>query len=96
MTYLITGGAGFLGINLIRYLLRRGHDVRSLDLASFDYPEAGRVTAVQGDIRDRDLVGKAMEGVTIVVHCPSTGARKLSRPRSRARGCCWKPPWLGA
>jgi nucleoside-diphosphate-sugar epimerase len=69
MTYLITGGAGFLGINLIRYLLRCGHDVRSLDLARFDYPEAGRVTAVQGDIRDRDLVGKAMEGVTIVVHC---------------------------
>ena len=38
-TYLITGGAGFLGINLIRYLLERGHQVVSYDIADFDYPE---------------------------------------------------------
>ncbi len=38
---LITGGAGFLGINLTRYLLERGYDVTSLDIADFDYPDAG-------------------------------------------------------
>jgi nucleoside-diphosphate-sugar epimerase len=69
MIYLVTGGAGFLGINLVRYLLKRGHQVRSLDIAPFDYPEADRVTVIDGDIRDRDLVGSAMAGIEIVVHC---------------------------
>lgn len=39
MKVMITGGAGFLGINLVRYLLERGHQVVSLDIAPFDYPE---------------------------------------------------------
>lgn len=68
-TYLITGGAGFLGINLARYLLARGHRVVSLDLAPFDYPDVrDQVTAITGDIRDRATVDAAMEGVEIVVH----------------------------
>ena len=41
--YLVTGGAGFLGINLIRYLLDRGHRVTSLDIADFTYPEKDKV-----------------------------------------------------
>lgn len=69
MTYLVTGGAGFLGINLVRFLLRRGHEVRTLDIEPFDYPEAGRVTHFQGDIRDRGLVRRAMGEAGIVVHC---------------------------
>jgi nucleoside-diphosphate-sugar epimerase len=67
-TYLITGGAGFLGINLVRYLLARGHRVVSLDIAPFDYPERDQITAITGDIRDRAAVDRAMEGVDIVVH----------------------------
>jgi len=67
--YLITGGAGFLGINLVRYLLARGHQVTSIDIALFDYPEKDRVRIVTGDIRDRARVAEAMEGVEIVVHC---------------------------
>jgi len=66
--YLITGGAGFLGINLTRYLLARGHTVTSLDIAPFDYPERSRITEVQGDIRDRAAVDRAMRGAQIVVH----------------------------
>lgn len=67
--FLITGGAGFLGINLIRYLLERGHAVTSLDIAPFDYPDvAGRVTVIQGDVRDAAGVAGALEGVDVVVH----------------------------
>jgi nucleoside-diphosphate-sugar epimerase len=68
-TYLITGGAGFLGINLTRFLLAREHAVTSLDFAAHDYPDvAGKVRVVRGDIRDRKAVDQAMEGVDIVVH----------------------------
>lgn len=67
-TYLITGGAGFLGINLARYLMARGHRVVSLDIADFDYPERDKVTIHKGDIRVRADVDRAMEGVDIVVH----------------------------
>ena len=68
-SYLITGGAGFLGINLARHLLAQGHRVASLDLAPFDYADArDRVAAHVGDIRDRSAVGRAMEGADVVVH----------------------------
>ncbi len=66
---LVTGGAGFLGINLVRYLLERGHEVVSLDVAPFDYPERDRITVVDGDIRDRAAVDRALEGCDMVVHC---------------------------
>ena len=58
---LVTGGSGFLGINLIRHLFSKGlADIRSIDLVEFDYPEKGRVDAVQGDIRDPALVARCM------------------------------------
>ena len=69
MLYLLTGGAGFLGINLVRFLLARGHAVRSLDIAPFEYPEQGAIDEIRGDIRDRRAVDRAMSGVDIVVHC---------------------------
>jgi nucleoside-diphosphate-sugar epimerase len=67
-TYLITGGAGFLGINLVRYLLARGHQVVSLDFADFDDPERDQITEIKGDIRDRAKVDAAMPGIDIVIH----------------------------
>jgi nucleoside-diphosphate-sugar epimerase len=67
--YLITGGAGFLGINLIRYLLARGHKITSLDFADFDYPEKDSVRIIQGDIRDKQAVEQSMANADIVVHC---------------------------
>lgn len=67
--YLITGGAGFLGINLIRFLLQKGYEVRSFDIADFNYPDAaGQVKIIKGDIRDKNALDKAMEGIDIVVH----------------------------
>ena len=61
---LITGGAGFLGINLTRYLIARGDAITSLDIADFDYAvHAGPGTACSGDIRDQRAVETAMAGV---------------------------------
>lgn len=67
--YMVTGGAGFLGINLVRYLLNEGHEVVSLDMAEFDYPEKDKVTIFTGDIRDAAIVKKATEGADVVIHC---------------------------
>jgi nucleoside-diphosphate-sugar epimerase len=67
--YLVTGGSGFLGINLCRFLLSRGCRVRSLDIAPFDYPERARIEAQLGDIRDPAAVDRAMSGIEVVVHC---------------------------
>jgi nucleoside-diphosphate-sugar epimerase len=68
-TYLITGGAGFLGINLCRFLVARDQKVISLDIAPFTYPDmAGQVQAITGDIRHPETVRAALHGVDIVVH----------------------------
>lgn len=67
--FLVTGGSGFLGINIIRYLLNRNHSVRSLDIVEFDYPEKNKIEAVLGDIRDSQMVDKCMEGIDMVIHC---------------------------
>ncbi len=65
---LVTGGAGFLGINLCRFLLARGHEVVSLDIADFNYPERGQISEIRGDIRDRVAVDAAMAGADFVIH----------------------------
>jgi uncharacterized protein YbjT (DUF2867 family) len=54
--YLVTGGSGFLGINLCRFLLSLGHRVRLLS-----YPERNAVEAIAGDVRDREAVDRAMD-----------------------------------
>ena len=66
---LITGGSGFLGINLVRLLLVKTQPARSLDIAAFDYPERNRIDAILGDIRDAGTVERAMIDADIVVHC---------------------------
>jgi nucleoside-diphosphate-sugar epimerase len=75
---LVTGGAGFLGINLCRHLLALGHSVRSMDIAPFEYPERRSVQELQADIRDPAAVDKAMAGVELVVHCAAALPRATS------------------
>jgi nucleoside-diphosphate-sugar epimerase len=64
----ITGGAGFLGINFVRYLLPRGFSLVSFDIAEFDYPERHSISAITGDIRNYAALRDAMHGCGIVVH----------------------------
>ncbi|MGI8476809.1 MAG: NAD-dependent epimerase/dehydratase family protein [Thermomicrobiales bacterium] len=67
---MVTGGAGFLGVNLVRFLRGRGVGVTSLDLAPFDYADMrDQVTIVRGDIRDEAAVALATTGADAVVHC---------------------------
>ncbi len=69
MNYLITGGAGFLGINLVRYLHSRGHNVASLDIVQFDYKDMNdKIEIITGDIRNKEIVEKAVQGRDIIVH----------------------------
>ena len=69
MKFLITGGAGFLGINLVRHLHSRGHEIYSLDIVPFDYADMnGKITIITGDIRNKELVNKSFDGIDIVIH----------------------------
>ena len=69
MKFLITGGAGFLGINLMRYMVERGHEVVSLDIADFNYDDVkDKIAIINGDIRDKQIVHLATMGVDVVIH----------------------------
>ena len=66
---LITGGAGFLGINLIRYLINQGYSsITSMDIADFDYPERQNIRVVQEDIRDKAAVERIVPGTDWLIH----------------------------
>ncbi len=69
MKFLVTGGAGFLGINLVRYLIERGQEVVSLDIAEFNYSDVNdKITIINGDIRDKQIVHVATMGIDVVIH----------------------------
>ncbi len=69
MKILITGGAGFLGINLIRHLLKNNYEITSLDIADFNYDDVkSKVEIIKGDIRDKDTVEKAARNCEAIVH----------------------------
>jgi dTDP-L-rhamnose 4-epimerase len=76
MRVLITGGAGFIGSHLADLLLAEGHHVRALDSLDPQVHMDGvrpdhlsaDVDLQIGDVRDRDAVRRALEGVDAVVH----------------------------
>ncbi len=91
--FLVTGGAGFIGSNLVFALLGSGQKVTVLDNLSTgkrkniddvegfiatDRTPAGDFTFIEGDIRDEGVCAKAAEGVDYVLHNAALG----SVPRS--------------
>ena len=83
MTSLVTGGAGFIGSNLVRALLERGDDVRVLD--NFSTGRRGNlaeleseVVLIEGDLRSYERVHAAVRGCELVFHQGALG----SVPRS--------------
>lgn len=71
--YLVTGGAGFIGSNIARELVRRNESVRVLDNFSEGKKEnlAGvldKMELIEGDIRDEALLAKATREVDYVLH----------------------------
>lgn len=73
MKFLVTGGAGFIGSNIVEELLKRGYEVRVLDNFS-----TGRRTnisefnndieLIEGDIRSYHIVRQAITGIEVVLH----------------------------
>ncbi|MFB0527096.1 MAG: SDR family oxidoreductase [bacterium] len=71
--YLVTGGAGFIGSNISQELVKRGEKVRILD----DFSTGKRqniiefkdsIELIEGDLRDLEIVNRAMKGVDFVLH----------------------------
>ena len=83
--FLITGGAGFIGSNIVEALLKMGYFVRCLDDFSTgkmeniqEFMNNSKFELLKGDIRDFDTCLKACEGIDYVSHQAAWG----SVPRS--------------
>ena len=70
MKVLVTGGAGFIGSNLVVRLVGEGHGVRVLDDLCTGYRDnvPDGVELVVGDVSDETITRSAMDGVEIVFH----------------------------
>ena len=71
--FLVTGGAGFIGSNLVDALVASGDVVRVVDDLSSGHREnlaahSSRIEFVEGDILDRDVVSRAVGGVDYILH----------------------------
>lgn len=82
MRALVTGGAGFIGSNLVRRLVEEGHEVVVLDSLLSGYrsnldpfPEA---EFVEGDVRDADAVARCVRGAEVVFHLAASVGNKRS------------------
>ncbi|MFG3453136.1 NAD-dependent epimerase/dehydratase family protein [Stutzerimonas stutzeri] len=79
---LVTGGAGFIGSNLVDALVARGYSVRVLDNLSTgkrsNLPTGANVEFVEGDVADAQLVRRAVQGCGAVVHLAAVASVQAS------------------
>jgi nucleoside-diphosphate-sugar epimerase len=73
MNCLVTGGAGFIGSNLVKALLEQGHSVRVLDNFSTGKrenlgPYQDRIDLIEGDIRSYHIVHEAARDIEVIFH----------------------------
>jgi UDP-glucose 4-epimerase len=93
-TYLVTGGAGFIGSHIAAALAASGARVRVLDDLSTGHAEnleeiGGRVEFVRASLLDAEALGRALEGVELVFHeaaIPSV-PRSVENPVETHRAC---------
>lgn len=82
----MTGGAGFIGSNIVRLLLERGHEVTVLDNLSSGYRQNlvpfPQVRHIEGDIRDAKAVNEAVAGVEVIFHLAASvgNTRSIENP----------------
>ena len=86
MRTLVTGGAGFIGSNIVRRLLELGHEPVVLDNVSSGYREnlVPGVAFFDGDVRDRESVKAAIDGCGVVLHLAASvgNARSIADPQT--------------
>lgn len=83
MRVFVTGGSGFIGGHLVESLLGRGFEVRVLVHHS-PLPHAEKLEIVQGDICDKVLLGRTLEGVEMLFHLASAlGSSVIGREEFR-------------
>jgi nucleoside-diphosphate-sugar epimerase len=86
--YLVTGGAGFIGSNIVERLLKKGEKVTVLDNFSTGKEEnlrfSNSFSLIKADIRDLDTCKKACQGVDFVLHQAALGSvpRSIKDPSS--------------
>ena len=93
-TFLVTGGAGFIGSNIAEALAARGDRVRVLDNLSTGHRSNlngfhDRIEFIEGDVTDAKIVAKAVEGVDCVFHEAALASVPLSveRPLDSHAAC---------
>ena len=89
-TFLVTGGAGFIGSNLCEAILEKGYQVRCLDNLSTGkkenidlFIEHPNYTFIEGDIRDYETCLEACDNVDYVLHQAAWGSvpRSIEMPQ---------------
>ena len=79
---LVTGGAGFIGSNLVRHLIHDGNEVTVLDnfMSGFrsNLDPFPSVCIIEGDVRDKEAVEEAVRGNEIIFHLAASVGNKRS------------------
>lgn len=80
MKFVVTGGAGFIGSNLTKFLCDSGHEVVVVDDLSWGYRRLvdPRARFVKGKIQDRKLMEKILPGTDTVFHLAALSTINLS------------------